>query len=268
MPCPPPTLNAGWRSPCSRRPSSSSCWTSRSSTSRSRRSRPTSASRRRTCNGSRARYALTFGGFLLLGGRAADLLGRRRLFMVGLAVFAAASLACGLAGPDERLIGFRALQGLGAARSSPRPPLHPDDHLHRGRRAQQGARHLGRRSPASAAPPACSLGGVLTDLAGLGVDLLHQRAGRDRRHGAGPAPARREPRRRRRTATSTCRARVTATGGLVLLVYGIVGTATTAGRARARSARSRPAALLVSSWSSSTAGAPRSLPLRLFRLPR
>ncbi len=41
-------------------------------------------------------YALTFGGFLLLGGRAADLLGRRRVFMVGVALFTAASLACGL----------------------------------------------------------------------------------------------------------------------------------------------------------------------------
>ena len=42
-------------------------------------------------------YAITFGGFLLLGGRAADLLGRRRVFMVGLALFTLASLACGLA---------------------------------------------------------------------------------------------------------------------------------------------------------------------------
>ena len=42
-------------------------------------------------------YGLTFGGFLLLGGRAADMLGRRRLLMVGLAIFSAASLACGLA---------------------------------------------------------------------------------------------------------------------------------------------------------------------------
>src|SRR5207237_7914511 len=43
-------------------------------------------------------YALTFGGFLLLGGRAADLLGRRRVFMVGVVLFSLASLACGLAG--------------------------------------------------------------------------------------------------------------------------------------------------------------------------
>jgi EmrB/QacA subfamily drug resistance transporter len=60
-------------------------------------------------------YALTFGGLLLLGGRAADLLGRRRILMLGLAVFTAASLACGLATGDAFLIGSRAVQGLGAA---------------------------------------------------------------------------------------------------------------------------------------------------------
>src|SRR5205085_5733018 len=60
-------------------------------------------------------YALTFGGFLLLGGRAADLLGRRRILVVGLAVFTAASLACGLATGEAFLIGGRAVQGVGAA---------------------------------------------------------------------------------------------------------------------------------------------------------
>jgi EmrB/QacA subfamily drug resistance transporter len=60
-------------------------------------------------------YALTFGGFLLLGGRAADLLGRRRLLMAGLAIFTAASLACALATTDTFLIIMRGIQGLGAA---------------------------------------------------------------------------------------------------------------------------------------------------------
>src|SRR5499427_3761942 len=60
-------------------------------------------------------YALAFGGFLLLGGRAADLAGRRRLFMAGLAAFTAASLACALATTDTFLIIMRGLQGLGAA---------------------------------------------------------------------------------------------------------------------------------------------------------
>jgi EmrB/QacA subfamily drug resistance transporter len=64
-------------------------------------------------------YALTFAGLLLLGGRAADLLGRRRVFMVGLVVFTVASLLCGLAWSDEALIGARALQGIGAAIMTP-----------------------------------------------------------------------------------------------------------------------------------------------------
>ena len=64
-------------------------------------------------------YALTFGGFLLLGGRCADLLGRRRLFMAGLAVFTVASLACGFASSSNVLIAARAVQGLGAAMIAP-----------------------------------------------------------------------------------------------------------------------------------------------------
>ncbi len=64
-------------------------------------------------------YTLTFGGFLLLGGRMADLLGRRRMFMIGLVLFAGASLAGGLAQSDVWLIVARAVQGLGAALLSP-----------------------------------------------------------------------------------------------------------------------------------------------------
>jgi EmrB/QacA subfamily drug resistance transporter len=64
-------------------------------------------------------YVLTFGGFLLLGGRMADLLGRRRVFMAGLILFAAASLAGGLATSEGQLIVARAVQGLGAALLSP-----------------------------------------------------------------------------------------------------------------------------------------------------
>jgi EmrB/QacA subfamily drug resistance transporter len=64
-------------------------------------------------------YAITFGGFLLLGGRTADLLGRRRIFMVGLALFSAASLVCGLSGSIGVLVAARTVQGLGAAIISP-----------------------------------------------------------------------------------------------------------------------------------------------------
>jgi EmrB/QacA subfamily drug resistance transporter len=64
-------------------------------------------------------YTIAFGGFLLLGGRAADLLGRRRLFMIGIALFSVASLACGLANSIGVLIAARAFQGLGAAIITP-----------------------------------------------------------------------------------------------------------------------------------------------------
>ena len=64
-------------------------------------------------------YTLTFGGFLLLGGRLADLLGRRRIFIAGMWLFAFASLAGGLAQSDIWLVSARALQGLGAALISP-----------------------------------------------------------------------------------------------------------------------------------------------------
>src|SRR5215469_3610105 len=64
-------------------------------------------------------YALTFGGLLLLGGRAADLLGRRRVFMAGVLVFTVASLLCGLAWSPAALLAARAVQGAGAAIMTP-----------------------------------------------------------------------------------------------------------------------------------------------------
>ncbi|MGZ4390026.1 MAG: MFS transporter, partial [Gaiellaceae bacterium] len=64
-------------------------------------------------------YSILFGGVLLLGGRTADLLGRRRMFMTGLALFTVSSLLDGIAWSEASLIGFRALQGLGAALLAP-----------------------------------------------------------------------------------------------------------------------------------------------------
>jgi EmrB/QacA subfamily drug resistance transporter len=64
-------------------------------------------------------YGITFGGFLLLGGRAADLLGRRRIVMLGLGIFTAASLACALATSEAFLIAMRGVQGFGAAMFGP-----------------------------------------------------------------------------------------------------------------------------------------------------
>ena len=64
-------------------------------------------------------YAILFGGTLLLGGRLADLLGRRRMFVAGLALFSVSSLLCGFAWSSASLVGFRALQGLGGALLAP-----------------------------------------------------------------------------------------------------------------------------------------------------
>jgi EmrB/QacA subfamily drug resistance transporter len=64
-------------------------------------------------------YTLTFAGFLLLGGRAADLLGRRRMFVTGLLLFSGASLLCAVASSPETLVGARAVQGIGGAVISP-----------------------------------------------------------------------------------------------------------------------------------------------------
>ena len=60
-------------------------------------------------------YIITFGGFLLLGGRLGDLFGHRRLFLLGIGLFTLASAACGLATSQEMLIGARAVQGVGGA---------------------------------------------------------------------------------------------------------------------------------------------------------
>src|SRR5690242_4227517 len=64
-------------------------------------------------------YTLTFGGFLLLGGRLADRLGRRRLFMAGITLFSGASLICGVSQSEIELLVARGLQGLGGAMVSP-----------------------------------------------------------------------------------------------------------------------------------------------------
>src|SRR3954466_9986758 len=69
-------------------------------------------------------YALTFGALMLTGGKLADLFGRRRVFVIGLAIFTASSLACGLAGSGSVLIGARVVQGGGGGLVDPAaPPL-------------------------------------------------------------------------------------------------------------------------------------------------
>ena len=124
-------------------------------------------------------YTLTFGGFLLLGGRMADLLGRRRVFMAGLALFSVASLACGLAQTDTFLIVARAVQGVGAAVISPAALSILMTTFEEGAERNKALGHLGRhrrhrrrgRRPAGRRPHRHPR---------LGVDLLRERPGRRR----------------------------------------------------------------------------------------
>jgi EmrB/QacA subfamily drug resistance transporter len=108
-------------------------------------------------------YTLTFAGFLLLGGRAADLYGRRLVFIVGLATFTAASLAGGLAQNEAMLVGARAVQGLGAAILAPATLTILTTHF---REPSARARAIGVWSAVAAGGGAAGavLGGVLTDL--------------------------------------------------------------------------------------------------------
>ena len=95
-----------------------------------------------------AGYALTFGALMLTGGKLADLLGRRRIFVVGLVVFTASSLACGLAGSATILIGARVVQGVGAALMNPVDALdhHGDVPAEAARARRSGSGPASRRS--------------------------------------------------------------------------------------------------------------------------
>ena len=164
-------------------------------------------------------YTLIFGGFLLLGGRAADLLGRKRLFMIGILVFAAASLLNGLAQSSGMLIVGRGLQGLGGALVSPAALSIVTTTYTEG---DQRTKALASWSAISAAGSALGLllGGVLTDIAswrwvffinvpiGLAAILLAVRF---------VSESRAESVRRYDVAGA-----LTVTGGLVVLVYAIV----------------------------------------------
>ena len=137
-------------------------------------------------------YVIAFGGFLLLGGRAADLLGRRRVFMAGLIVVGVASLAAGFAATQGQLIAARAAQGLGAAIVSPAALSIVTIDVQGRRRAQQGPRGLGRRGGLGRG------GGSAARrhphrVAWLGVGPLGQRPGRGDRAGVHARPDPGEP---------------------------------------------------------------------------
>ncbi len=167
-------------------------------------------------------YALTLGGFLLLGGRACDLYGRRRLFVFGLVVFGLCSLAGGLAQAPWQLIAARAGQGLGAAAATPATLAMLTVTFPEGPRR---VRALGVWSGVNAAGGALGVlaGGLLTQYAGwrwvmlinlpiVAVALVLVRAG---------VPAEARPARRERLDVLGA---VLATGGIGLLVTGVVRT--------------------------------------------
>ena len=151
-------------------------------------------------------YTVTFAGFLLLGGRAADLLGRRRVFVSGLALFALASLAGGFAGTQPELIAARAAQGLGGAIVAPASLSILTTTFAEGAARNRAVGIWGAMGGAGGAAGVL-LGGVLTDLLELALDPVHQRpdraAGRDLRR----ALHRRDARCRRRGGASTWPAR-------------------------------------------------------------
>src|SRR5881398_111775 len=110
-------------------------------------------------------YVIAFGGFLLLGGRAADLLGRRRVFMAGLLVVAVASLAAGFSSNQGQLIAARAAQGLGAAMISP-AALSIITNLFRDGAERNKALGAWGAVAGSAGAAGVLLGGILTDSLG------------------------------------------------------------------------------------------------------
>lgn len=110
-------------------------------------------------------YMLTFGGFLLLGGRAADILGRKKVFLTGLVIFGLSSLACGFAQTSGELIAARAVQGLGGAIMSPAAlslaiVMFPQDH------ERNRAMALWSAVAAAGGAAGVVLGGVLTNAFG------------------------------------------------------------------------------------------------------
>ena len=210
-------------------------------------------------------YALTFGGFLLLGGRAADLLGRRRILMVGLVVFTGASLGCGLATAEGFLIAMRFLQGLGAAIVLPAALSIVMNMFPEGAERNKALGVWGAVG-ASGAAVGVMAGGLLTRYAGwqyiffLNVPI-------------GAAALALAPRVVPESRLATVRRRydpfgaVTVTGGLSLLVYA-VSTAPQAGWATTRtvSLLAASAALLAAFVVVETRVEAPLMPLRIFRL--
>ena len=168
-------------------------------------------------------YTLVFGGFLLLGGRAGDLLGRKRLFLIGLVIFTTASLLNGLASSAGQLIGVPRPPGP-RRRARSRPPRSRSSRR-RSRRAASGRRRSpsGPRSRSAASAVGLVLGGALDAVLLVAVDLLRQRPGRaSSRSSSRRCASCRSRATSTRTASYDIAGAVTVTGGLMTLVYAIV----------------------------------------------
>ena len=210
-------------------------------------------------------YALTFGGFLLLGGRAADLLGRRRVFLAGLALFTAASLACALAGNATFLILMRGVQGLGAAMLLPAALSIVMNMFPEGAERNKALGIWGAVG-ASGATVGVLAGGVLTRYAGWPyIFYLNVAVG-----GVALLLARRmvpESRLRGAARRYDPLGAVTVTGALVTLVYAISQAPTVGwGATRTVALLASAAALLAAFVAVEARAQAPLLPLRLFRL--
>jgi EmrB/QacA subfamily drug resistance transporter len=211
-------------------------------------------------------YAIFFGGVLLLGGRLADLFGRRRLFVAGLALFGATSLLCGVAWSEGSLIAFRALQGLGGALMAPAALALLMTTFAEGRERNLALGIYGAASGSGAAAGVL-LGGVLTSylhwswiffinvpvaiaaIALTPVLLRESRASLDHRHfDLGGAAS--------------------ITSGLMLLVYALTRATTDGWGAPLTIALLAAAVGLIGSFVLIEHRSPQPLlPLRIFRLP-
>ena len=209
-------------------------------------------------------YVLFFGGFLLLAGRLADLFGRRRMFVAGLALFTASSFACGLAGSPLLLIVFRAAQGLGAAIVAPAALATISTTFPEGRE-RNFAMGVWTAVAAGGGAAGLVLGGLITDglgwewiffvnvpvgVAGIALSFALLEADRGERASS------------RLDLTGA----LTVTGGLVLLVYGLTraeeaGLGSPATLGTMALAGSLLAAFLFVEWSVSDP----LVPLRVFR---
>jgi EmrB/QacA subfamily drug resistance transporter len=210
-------------------------------------------------------YTLTFAGFMLLGGRAADLYGRKRIFLLGLGLFTVASLVGGFAQDKTMLIAARAAQGLGGAVLAPATLTILTTHF---REPRARARALGIWSGVAAGGGAAGavLGGLLTDLLSWRwILFINVPIGV-----IGFVAARLvlgESRTEDRTGTLDVAGAVTVTAGLVVLVYGIVETQTRPWTSPATIATLALAVALLAGFVLIEARIARSplMPLRLFR---